>query len=171
MFWNKSRTNMIGEILSGVGKSITLLFEEVEKRDEGKQHLIIELVRKTHSFDELNLLISKYGGDDSIALTLALIVQAVELRFSELEKQINLRSRYTELAMKEIESHISALSALVTTSQTPARTASSIRWTAKRKKIRSMFEKGMSFMQIVGSGYSKSTVSRVKAALQDVYRL
>lgn len=169
MFWNKSRSNTMGDILSNLGKTIGIMLEQNEKRDQSKRHVVIELVKKSHSFDELSDVIDKYGDDDSVALTLALILQAVEIRFKDMEikiEKLDLQSRVMQDQIKDLEKYIS----LVATVSHPASDSggrhSVLRWTAKQKEIRRMLESGMSFTQIVNSGHSKANVSRVKAALQ-----
>jgi hypothetical protein len=159
----------MGDILSNLGKTIGIMLEQNEKRDEAKRHVVIELIRKSHSFDELNDVIDKYGNDDSVALTLALILQTVEIRFKDMElkiEKLDFQSKVMQEQIKELEQHILAVARASHPANDSGGGPRTLRWTAKQKEIRSMLERGMSFTEIVNSGHSKANVSRVKAALR-----
>jgi hypothetical protein len=145
------------------------MLEQNEKHDEAKRHVVIELVRKSHSFEELSDVIDRYGDDDSAALTLALILQTVEVRFKDMEiktEKVDLQLRVMQEQIQELEKHISAIAIASHLANDSGGRHGVLRWTAKQKEIRRMLESGMNFTQIVNSGYSKAHVSRVKAALQ-----
>jgi uncharacterized protein YerC len=168
MFWNKNRANTISALLSQMGQTIGRFLEHEERRNESKRQMIIDLIRRTHSFDDLNDVIERYGDDDSVSVTLALMLQAIDIRFKDTEYQIQklaLRSDVMEEHITDLDKHMSAVvvaSQLAKDSTRPR----GLRWTAKQKEIRSMLNRGMSFTEIVNSGQSKATVSRVKTALQ-----
>jgi hypothetical protein len=160
----KDRARVISEIWGTLGKAIgQYLAEEKEANEKKRQadqinrRLLFDLVRKSRNYDELNEIIANYGDDDSVALTLALIVQAIDIRFKAVECQIKIMAEQN----RELERHIIAVAASAHNSGRPR-----LRWTAKEKEIRSMLERGMSFTEIVNAGHGKATVSRVKAALQ-----
>lgn len=168
----KDRARVISEIWGTLGKAIGQYLAEEKEADEKKRQadqinrrLLFDLVRKSRNYDELNEIIANYGDDDSVALTLALMLQTLDIRFKAMEyqiKELELRSKVQEEQNRELERHIITVAASAHNSGQGPR----LRWTVKEKEICSMLERGMSFTEIVNAGHGKATVSRVKAALQ-----
>lgn len=167
----KDRATVISEIWGTLGRAIGQYLAEEKEADEKKRQadqinrrLLFDLVRKSRNYDELNQIIANYGDDDSVALTLALMLQTLDIRFKAMEyqiKELELRSKVQEEQNRELERHITLAASAHNSGQGPR-----LRWTAKQKEIRSMLERGMSFTEIVNAGHGKTSVSRVKAALQ-----
>lgn len=86
----RNRNKAVAEILGNLGKYLGTYLAAQDELDASNRRVLLDLVKKTQSYDELSDVIAKYGDDNSIALTLALILQAVNLRFKSLEDQVNI---------------------------------------------------------------------------------
>jgi hypothetical protein len=152
----REREEFLREALTNLGKAITKLTEDEGKSEAGGPNPLIDLVKKTQTFDELNEVMTKYQHMDSMAFNFALILQIQIIKIKDVERQI-------ETLQKEVDSLREPKVQILAAGPGTGR---KITWTPKQKEIRGMIERGATIEEILKAGHSKATLSRVRAALE-----